>query len=138
MLKRYLLLESLIVFTIFLLASAAPAFTMDSEAELDRKVHEVGASVMSPYCPGRLLSDCPSTAAAKRKHEIKAKLAAGFTVDQILEELYHEFGEESRAIPKSEGFGLLAWVLPFVVLGIGLLMILRMVKSNKPENGDDD
>ena len=90
---------------------------------------EVQGNILSPYCPGRLLKDCPSTAARDLKYSIKEQILKGSTSEEILENLLGEYGEEVRAVPKVEGIGMLAWILPGVFLVFGLVVLLIWVTS---------
>jgi cytochrome c-type biogenesis protein CcmH/NrfF len=71
---------------------------------------------MSPYCPGKLLAGCTSPAASELRAEIRSRLAAGETPTDVENALYARFGDEIRAVPTAESWGLLLWVAPFVAL----------------------
>ena len=78
---------------------------------------------MSPYCPGRLISNCPSPGAEQLRIEIRTRLGAGETREAIVEDLYQRFGESIRATPRATGIGILAWVMPgLAVLGGGVVL----------------
>ena len=85
-------------------------------------------SVLSPYCPGRLLRDCPSGAASILKGEVRKQILAGESEAQIVSGLYQRFGEEIRGAPGREGFGLIAWLMPIVFVVLGLLILLLWSK----------
>lgn len=68
--------------------------------------------VMSPYCQGLVLADCPSGKAFELRDEIKARLAKGEKAELIEQELYRKFGDEIRTMPATHGFALGAWVFP--------------------------
>jgi cytochrome c-type biogenesis protein CcmH/NrfF len=107
--------------------------TAQGPSEQDAAVIETQASqifntVMSPFCPGRLIANCPSSAAADLQEEIRGRLAAGATVDEIKNALYDTYGDEIRSAPEARGFGLLAWVIPgafFVVVGVLVTLWIR-------------
>jgi cytochrome c-type biogenesis protein CcmH len=87
--------------------------------------NQVAQEVMSPYCPGVTLHDCPSSSAQEMRTEITAWAEDGMTKDQILDRLEDEFGPSIRAVPRAEGSGLLAWLLPGVaVLGGGVTAVV--------------
>ena len=98
---------------------------------------EVQGSVMSPYCPGRLLKDCPSTAARDLKFDIKSRILKGDSAGEIVEDLLKEFGEDMRAAPKVEGIGALAWIAPGVFLLIGFIAILLWVRSQQQSSSTE-
>lgn len=90
----------------------------------ERETHSVAQSVMSPFCPGRSLEDCPSSAASELRNKITDMLLTGKTQAQVMDNLYGLYGEQIRATPKSEGFGLVGWYMPlaFLVTGLGILI----------------
>ncbi len=92
---------------------------------------EIFSETMSPFCPGRLLSDCPSSAAHELQQEIRNRLSKGDSKETILDYLYTLYGEEVRAAPKNAGFGRAAWLATpiFILLGLGL--IFAWIKSQK-------
>lgn len=85
-------------------------------ADVDANAHRIFSELMSPYCPGLMLADCPSPDAFALRAEIRARLAAGETPAQVKEDLYARFGESIRATPEPREWGLLLWAAPFVVL----------------------
>jgi len=96
-------------------------------------------NVLSPYCPGRLLRDCPSGAASILKAEIRQEIVAGKSESEIIESLYQRFGEEIRGAPSAEGFGLVAWVAPIVFVLLGLVLILMWgAKARTVANSDTE
>ena len=92
-------------------AQAAPLKAQTDEA-LNREARIIFETVLSPYCPGRTISNCPSPQAEVLRTDIKEQLASGKTPEEIKEELYATFGDELRTIPRARGFGLLAWIVP--------------------------
>ncbi|MCI5066277.1 cytochrome c-type biogenesis protein CcmH [bacterium] len=96
--------------------------------------HEVQGNIMSPYCPGRLLKDCPSSAARELKLSIKERILQGEDAETIIQSLLEDFGNEMRASPKGEGVGLLAWLAPaaFLLLGFGGLLLWVKGQSESP------
>jgi len=79
--------------------------------------------MMSPYCPGRALSECPSPDAEKLRVWILDQEKAGRTQEEVSEELYSQFGEALRQAPKAEGVGVIAYVIPMAVFGLGGLLV---------------
>jgi cytochrome c-type biogenesis protein CcmH/NrfF len=68
---------------------------------------------------------------------IRVRIAAGDTKSEIKARLVAEFGEAVLAAPRTRGFGLLAWVLPFVgLLGTGAaigLVAWRWTRAGQAE-----
>ena len=96
---------------------ATQTATAQTDEAVNREAREIFETVLSPYCPGRTISNCPSPQAEDLRASIKEQLASGASSDEVKEELYAVFGDELRTIPRARGFGLLAWIVP----GLGFL-----------------
>ena len=44
--------------------------------------------------------------------QIEAGLEAGQSDDEVLEQIYAEFGSETRVEPRDEGFEMVGWIAP--------------------------
>ncbi len=103
--------------------------TADQEAAaIETNASHIFNTVMSPFCPGRLIANCPSPAAAELQKKIRGQLAQGATSEEITSDLYATYGDEIRSMPEAKGFGLLAWTVPgafFVVVGVFLAVWIR-------------
>lgn len=112
------------------LAGGSPAQTpADVHAEADRLFHRV----MSPYCPGKLLATCGSGQADLLRQEIRRDLAGGKSADAIEAELYYRFGDSIRSEPKKTGVGLVAWVVPgLLLLATGVWLVLWLRRIGRP------
>lgn len=108
----------------------AGASAQESSPAIDKQTQEISSQVLSPFCPGRTLNDCPSSAASELKQKISGMLSAGKTREQVLNEMFATYGEEMRAAPKKEGFGLLAWLIPPAFLLAGLLFFFVWIKKH--------
>lgn len=67
------------------------------------------------------------------RQKVAALQAEGKSDDQILKIFVQESGLSALAVPPTEGFSLLAWVMPFVAIGIGLLGLSLYVKRYSPK-----
>jgi cytochrome c-type biogenesis protein CcmH len=96
---------------------AAPPRAADLEAEL-----------VCPVCKTTLdQSDAP--VANRMKAYIRARIAAGDSAREIKDALVAQFGPDVLARPPGGGFGLLAWLLPLVALGAGVIVVGLLVRS---------
>jgi cytochrome c-type biogenesis protein CcmH/NrfF len=87
-------------------------------------------SLMSPYCPGLLLSDCRSEGARQLRVEIEQRMASGETADDVQSELVRRFGPEIRTMPEFEGVGRLAWVGPPFFGLAGLFLVVMAIRAS--------
>ncbi|HEV3472521.1 MAG TPA: cytochrome c-type biogenesis protein CcmH [Actinomycetota bacterium] len=112
-------------------ATAAPADVANS----------VASKIMSPYCPGVTLHDCPSNNATELMTRIEGMARDGFSEAQIIDLLVAEFGPGIRAAPLPSGAGLAAWLVPIVGAaaggGLAWLLLHRWVRRAAVGEGYD-
>lgn len=110
---------------------AGPAAASDHTPE--DVAAEVAASVMSPFCPGVTLHDCPSAEADEWRRRIAAWARAGAGKAEIVDRLEREFGPGVRATPAGAG-GTAAWLVPAAAVagGIGLAWWLARSWASRP------
>ena len=82
----------------------------------------IASEVMSPFCPGVTLENCPSDAAAALRTRIVSWAEDGQTRSQIMDRLVDEYGVTIRALPPAEGSGLWAWLAPGIAVLVGALV----------------
>jgi cytochrome c-type biogenesis protein CcmH/NrfF len=101
------------------LAFALVAAPSPGSAAPEGWAYEVAAELMSPFCPGRTLADCPSDQAKSLVLWIVMQEAAGRTRADVEEELYARYGEVMRPAPRAEGIGLTAYLIPALAFAAG-------------------
>lgn len=102
-----------------------------TQQQVARDAREIFETVLSPYCPGRTISNCPSPQADELRDRIRDDLASGKAPEDVKEELYAAFGDELRTIPRARGFALLAWVVPGLAFVIGAWAIVVWVRRTR-------
>jgi cytochrome c-type biogenesis protein CcmH/NrfF len=118
-------------------AFAALSLAADTQAQtaaqqqLDRQAGRLYDQVMSPFCPGRTLTNCPSPQAQVLRDGIKDRLRDGATTDQIWDELYSVYGDQVRSVPRAAGFNLLAWILPALFFVLGAWLLIRWMRRGR-------
>jgi len=83
---------------------------------------DLEGEIMCPVC-STTLDQSDSPIARRMKADIASRVAAGQSKQQIKDELVAEFGTKILAAPPAKGFNLLAWLLPFVALFGGALVL---------------
>src|SRR5262245_15817568 len=93
----------------------------DPESVRARAAHELARDLMSPYCPGRTLAECPSPDALAVREEIRAALRAGESPDAIRTRIEARFGDQVVGVPREK----VGWALPILALvaGAGLVVL---------------
>jgi len=126
-----ILVRSVLIALIGLLSVSQTALAAPSDAELDKRAYQLYQQVLSPFCAGRSLNDCPSSKAHDLKLQMRQRLAAGDSEEVILADFLKEFGEKYRAVPEYSGFGLFAWWMPIAFLALGAIVALRLAISKR-------
>ena len=62
------------------------------------------------------------------KNEVLALVNKGLSRDEILIQFRTRYGEKILSSPTTEGFNLTAWILPFVVVGVGATLVVAFVR----------
>jgi cytochrome c-type biogenesis protein CcmH/NrfF len=101
------------------------------EFALKKRATSVYQEILSPFCPGRSLNDCPSSKAHELKEEILVQLKSGASDQDVLTGVFAKIGDQYRAIPKSEGFGKMVWIAPLGFLTIGFLVAVAVVSKRR-------
>lgn len=119
------------VWTLLFTTIAIPAF---AEGEYDYKSQEfkeVASQIMCMCGCGQDHFECNMQGCGLNdafRGEIKEMMDSGMDKDEIKDHYVNIFGEEILTAPEKRGFSLVAWVLPFIVLGgsgTGIFFALR-------------
>jgi cytochrome c-type biogenesis protein CcmH len=100
------------------LVVAAPA----SASEQHPTQGELEAMLVCPSCHVPL-DESNSAVAQQMKSYIAKRIAQGATRSQIVNELVAQLGPGVLGVPRTHGFDLIAWVLPFAGIAIGAVAI---------------
>ena len=85
--------------------------------------YELWNELMSPFCPGRSLADCPSDRADSLRMWILVQESAGRAREDVEQELVERYGDSVLSAPRARGFGLTAYAVPIAVfLGGGCVV----------------
>jgi cytochrome c-type biogenesis protein CcmH len=97
-------------------------------------VHDVAAQLRCVVCQSLSVADSPSETAHEMKDIIRERLAAGESPEQVRAYFVEKYGDWILLSPPRQGFSLLVWVVPFAGLGLGLVLVLLVVRrwSRRP------
>lgn len=102
---------------------------------------DIENALICPACFAEAMSvaACQDSTAQQIKKEIRQKLAAGQTKEQIIKTYVDQYGEKILTSPPKKGFNLMAWIIPFlgIVMGGALiyLALSRWVKVPSVKKG---
>ena len=95
---------------------------------LEQEARVIDAMLIAPCCFSQQVSVHKSPAADEAKADIRARLAAGQTRQQILDAYVEQHGKHVLAEPPAVGFDRVLYVLPFVMLAGSLGLIALVVR----------
>ena len=92
----------------------------------------------SPYCPGLMLEVCTSLEGAMLRDSLQAMALEGGSMQELVDWVISNHGEEYLAYPRTSGAGLMAWVVPpgVLILGVSVLILfLKYMREDEVEPG---
>jgi len=99
--------------------------------------YALARDLMSPFCPGVALADCPSPDAATLRSWILVQEAAGRSRADVEAELLERYGEQILSAPRVRGFGVTAYAIPIGVFvaggGLVWLFLRRQTREARVE-----
>jgi cytochrome c-type biogenesis protein CcmH len=108
--------------------AAAPA-----AAEPEGWAYDLADELMSPYCPGRTLSECPSSQAQTLRMWLLVQEAAGRSEAEVKDELVERYGKMVLPAPEPAGFGLAAYVVPVAAFAAGGALVWVFLRRQTRE-----
>lgn len=93
------------------------------------QVNLIAKKLYCPVCPNTPLDVCETKACQDWREQIRDKLAAGWNEDQIIDFFVTQYGERVLAEPRRQGLSSLVWVLPVVVVLMGLGVVWQVLRS---------
>jgi cytochrome c-type biogenesis protein CcmH len=94
----------------------------------EQTVHDVASQLRCVVCQSLSVADSPSETANQMRAIIRERLAAGDNPEQVRAYFVEKYGDWILLSPPKSGFTLLVWVVPFVGLGIGLVLVAVVVR----------
>src|ERR1700676_2912541 len=94
------------------------------------RAHQIGGKFMCMCGCNQVLSQCNHvgcTVSTTMLKQVDQSLARGDSEDAITQAFVQEFGTKVYAEPPHSGFSLVAWSMPAVYLGIGLVLVLFVI-----------
>ena len=107
----------------------------EAAPSLEEQARSINRSLICPVCPGETIDQAQVELARQMRAVVRERLAEGWTRDQVLQFFVDRYGESVLAAPPKEGFNLVAWVVPVVVV-VGafavLFLVVRAMRRDAP------
>ncbi|MBX7233519.1 MAG: cytochrome c-type biogenesis protein CcmH [Caldilineales bacterium] len=113
----------------FLLLIALPAFAQEGDPK-----EKLTKELWCPICNGIRLDVCEQQVCEQMREMIDVSLDAGKTPEQIKADFIDLYGPEVLGEPPREGFNLVAWIMPVVLLvgGLAIVAYLTLRWTRRP------
>ena len=97
------------------------------------RAHSLETEFKCPECQGLSVADSQAPTSRAIRADIKRRIAAGQSDEQIRQAYVDRYGETILLTPQSSGVSLLVWILPVVVLALGATGIVFALRRNRDE-----
>jgi len=98
--------------------------TGDTGPQTDgERVSELAATIRCPQCRGQSVAESNVTIAREIRADIRERVAAGESDDEIRQVYIDRFGRSVVLTPDAGGFTGLVWVVPVVAAALGLAAV---------------
>jgi cytochrome c-type biogenesis protein CcmH len=121
--RRILLLTGLAMVAVAALGAAPSGQTVTED-----QVRDVAANLRCVVCQSLSVADSPSETANQMRAIVRERLAAGETPEQVTAYFVEKYGTWILLAPPRRGFDLLVWVVPFVGLALGLVLVVLAMR----------
>ena len=105
-----------------------------SGPELEREAHALEEMIIAPCCFSQQVSLHQSAAADEVRKDVRLRLAAGQTREQILDAYVAQYGKRILVEPRARGLGLALYTLPPLLLVASAALVVLLVRrfSRRP------
>jgi cytochrome c-type biogenesis protein CcmH len=99
-----------------------------SASSTQQRINHLESLVKCPACEDLSVAESNATSAIAVRHEIVLKVQQGESDTAILTSLEDSYGASILLSPSTSGIGSLLWVLPVIVVIVGVGAYLRLVR----------
>jgi cytochrome c-type biogenesis protein CcmH len=121
-----------------------PSFSVaetTNEELLDTQTRDIAKTLRCAVCQSESVWESNAELARQMRQLIRERLAQGQSPEEIQAYFLSRYGDYILMKPRKTGLNWVLWVGPFILLGIGALLLYRTVarwvtqtSSNKPED----
>ena len=115
-----------------------PPNTEKIELSTESEAYQIGLLLRCPVCQGMPIADSPADMAQAMMKKIRTMTNEGRERQEILDYFVSRYGEWVLLEPKQEGLNWIIWIVPPLVLLLGILWAMnraRKAQSTSPGRG---
>jgi cytochrome c-type biogenesis protein CcmH len=98
------------------------------DSALEARTTALASELRCPVCQGNSIQDSPSELAQQMRDLIRDQLRAGKTPDDVRAYFVAKYGEWILLSPKAEGFNMVVYLIPLLVILGGGAVVWRSVR----------
>lgn len=136
--KFNLVLLALIVASLAFSVGTVSAQGNGPESISDDQVNAVAEQLFCPVCENTPLDVCETQACKQWRELIRLKLSEGWTETEIKDYFVANYGARVLDEPPLAGFHLLAYIVPPIIILIGVIVLFRAFKQWQVDDEDED
>ena len=125
--KYKIIIFGLALLTLLLSGLAVTAQYHNEEA-MQKTAREIYGLIMCPLCAGQTIAQSSNETSSQMRDLVLKKLRQGESKEEILQYFESRYGERIMAKPNKEGFNLILWVLPFVLVALAAISIYLLIR----------
>ena len=119
-------MPSLVILVLSLLV--LPTGLQAQPTDLEEQLRAISKELRCPVCQNLSVADSPSEMAQQMRALVLKQLKEGKSPEQIKAYFVSKYGEWILLSPTTKGFSLLVWILPFIALTGGLLLVFLVAR----------
>ncbi len=135
--KVYVLMLAILVFSLLSVGTAA-AQGNGPENVSDDEVNAIAEQLFCPVCESTPLDVCETQACKQWRELIRLKISEGWTEAEIKQYFVDNYGARVLAEPPKEGFSLLVYFVPPLIILAGIFILFRAFKQWQKNDDDAD
>jgi cytochrome c-type biogenesis protein CcmH len=115
------------LFVIYVL-SVLSSDVLHAAPDLEDRTREIASELRCVVCQNLSVADSPSGMAQQMRGIVREQLQSGKSPEEIKEFFVSKYGDWVLLKPKTTGFSALLWILPYVVLVVGVIAALWFIR----------
>ncbi|NOX68684.1 MAG: cytochrome c-type biogenesis protein CcmH [Gammaproteobacteria bacterium] len=132
-----------IILAMFLIGLAVPGHAIDegqafADPEMQARYEGIISEVRCLVCQNQTIKDSNVFLAADLRREIRRLLSEGKSNADISEFLVSRYGDFVLYRPPMRGKTLILWLAPFLLIGFGIVVVIRVLRGRMSMSIDDD
>ncbi len=82
-------------------------------------------------CQNNNLADSNAALAKDLRHKVYNMVTEGKTREDVIDYMIARYGDFVLYKPRFKGFKMILWILPFILLALGFILLIRFIRHQK-------